>query len=117
MGCRARERVAAKMDAMVPDGHGAAPRQAVIPRESGIQYAANFRFYHGRLGILDHPLSRMMTMVGVACWHSSNATPHSRGAMRPSYGRRSPRKNRGRRESRVPVAPAGAPGGVDARRA
>jgi hypothetical protein len=49
------------MDAMVPDGHGAAPRQVVIPRESGIQYAANFRFYHGRLGILDHPLSRMMT--------------------------------------------------------
>jgi hypothetical protein len=27
----------------------------------GIQYAAASRFYHPRSGILDHPLSRMMT--------------------------------------------------------
>jgi hypothetical protein len=33
----------------------------------GIQYAANFRFYHGRHGILDRPLSRAATTEFVAC--------------------------------------------------
>ena len=31
------------------------------PRMRGIQYAAAVRFDHWRLGILDHPLSRVMT--------------------------------------------------------
>src|SRR5258706_14242328 len=34
--------------------------------QRGIQYAAAFRFHHRRFGILDHPLSRMMTAEGVA---------------------------------------------------
>jgi hypothetical protein len=29
----------------------------------GIQYGAAFRFHHERRGILDHPLSRMMTAM------------------------------------------------------
>ena len=37
---------------------------------------------------------------------TSNATPHSRGAMRPSCARMLPLENRGRRESRVLAAPA-----------
>jgi hypothetical protein len=32
----------------------------------GIQYAAASRFHRYRLGVLDHPLSRMMTTEGVA---------------------------------------------------
>src|ERR1700687_3280587 len=31
------------------------------PRKRGIQYAAASRFYHKCAGILDHPLSRVMT--------------------------------------------------------
>jgi hypothetical protein len=37
----------------------------VIPAKAGIQYAAASRFYLRRLGILDHPLSRMMTADGI----------------------------------------------------
>jgi hypothetical protein len=40
----------------------AAPREAVIPR-AGIQYAAAFRFDCKCLGVLDHPLARVMTPV------------------------------------------------------
>src|ERR1700682_4055103 len=36
-------------------------RRRHTPRKRGIQYAAAFRFYRWRFGILDHPLSRMMT--------------------------------------------------------
>jgi hypothetical protein len=39
---------------------------------------------------------------------ATNALPRSRGAMRPSCAKSCPSKNRGRRESRVPVAPAAA---------
>jgi len=47
------------------------------PRKRGIQYAADFRFHCWRLGILDHPLSRMMTAEGVAhC--AARSTAHSR---------------------------------------
>jgi hypothetical protein len=43
----------------------------------GIQYAAASRFYHRLLGILDHPLSRMMMTVAFANTpsHSRNAKP------------------------------------------
>jgi hypothetical protein len=34
---------------------------AVIPAKAGIQYAAAYRLITGVSGILDHPLSRMMT--------------------------------------------------------
>src|SRR5579863_5751685 len=36
------------------------------PRKRGIQYAAASRFNRTVSGILDHPLSRMMTAVGLA---------------------------------------------------
>jgi hypothetical protein len=36
-------------------------KKTVIPANAGIQYAAGFRFHHWRLGILDHPLSRVTT--------------------------------------------------------
>jgi hypothetical protein len=36
------------------------PRTAVIPAKAGIQYAAAYRS-NTSSGILDHPLSRMMT--------------------------------------------------------
>jgi hypothetical protein len=32
-----------------------------MPAKAGIQYAVLFRVNHKRRGILDHPLSRMMT--------------------------------------------------------
>jgi hypothetical protein len=35
----------------------------VIPANAGIQYAAALRSITGVSGILDHPLSRMMTAV------------------------------------------------------
>ena len=45
----------------------AAPQRFVIPRaKRGIQYAAASRFHHWRLGVLDHPLSRVMTVENVA---------------------------------------------------
>src|SRR5260370_39360857 len=34
------------------------------PRKAGIQYAGASRFYHWRSGILDHPRSRVTTVVG-----------------------------------------------------
>jgi hypothetical protein len=37
-------------------------KQPSYPAKRGIQYAAAFRFHHWRFGILDHPLSRMMTV-------------------------------------------------------
>src|SRR5882724_13444904 len=45
---------------------GAAPQEVVIPANAGIQYAAALRFHHERLGILDHPLSRVMTVESAA---------------------------------------------------
>jgi hypothetical protein len=39
-----------------------ATRSIVIPAKAGIQYAAAFEIKRRRLGILDHPLSRMMTL-------------------------------------------------------
>jgi hypothetical protein len=36
--------------------------KTVIPAKAGIQYAAAHRVYGGRARILDHPLSRMMTI-------------------------------------------------------
>jgi hypothetical protein len=42
-------------------------REAVIVRlDRTIQYAAASRFHHECLGLLDHPLSRVMTTEGVA---------------------------------------------------
>jgi hypothetical protein len=76
------------------------------PRKRSIQYAAASRFHHRRLGILDHPLSRMMTTESVACSRSLNALPPSRRAKAPELYENHPPKIRGRRESRVPAAPA-----------
>ena len=42
----------------------AAPQTVVIPAKAGIQYAAASRFITDFSGILDHPLSRVMTSVG-----------------------------------------------------
>jgi hypothetical protein len=48
------------------------------PRESGgIQYAANFRFYHGRLGILDRPLSQATTKNSRHCEERSDEAIHA----------------------------------------
>jgi hypothetical protein len=51
------------------------------PRMRGIQYAAASRFHHDRLGVLDHPLSRVMTVRRVgkaqACPPSSFALTDS----------------------------------------
>jgi hypothetical protein len=47
-------------------------RSRHTPRKRSIQYAANCRFYHRRLGILDHPLSRMVTTESVARSHFIN---------------------------------------------
>ena len=76
-------------------------------RECGYPVRCGFSFQHRRLGILDHPLSRMMTTESVARSRSSNALPRSRGTKRPSYARTiRPPNIRGRRESRVLGAPA-----------
>src|ERR1700720_2436454 len=45
------------------DVDGAATHYRHTPRKRGIQYAAVPRFHHKRSGILDHPLSRMMTLL------------------------------------------------------
>src|ERR1700677_1393116 len=57
----------------------------------GIQYAAASRFHHPRSGILDHPLSRMMTtdvsdriQIQTAAF-LAGTVPRSRRAMRPSF--------------------------------
>jgi hypothetical protein len=42
------------------------PPMAVKPAHAGIQYAAACRFHHRRLGVLDHPLSRMMAIEFLA---------------------------------------------------
>ncbi len=39
---------------------------SVIPAKAGIQYAAASRLIAGVSGILDHPLSRVMTTEGFA---------------------------------------------------
>jgi hypothetical protein len=44
---------------------------AVIPAKAGIQYAAAPRFYRRPLGILDHPLSRMMTAMSAGTFHTN----------------------------------------------
>jgi len=41
------------------------PSLAVIPRESGYAVRCGFAIYHWYSGILDHPLSRVMTAVSV----------------------------------------------------
>jgi hypothetical protein len=46
------------------DGFVASPDAFVF--ESVIQYAAVSRLYHWRSGILDHPLSRVMTNIETA---------------------------------------------------
>jgi hypothetical protein len=56
-------------------------------RECGYPVRCGFSFQHRRLGILDHPLSRMMTTESVARSRSSNALPRSRGTKRPSHAR------------------------------
>jgi hypothetical protein len=55
----------------------------------GIQYAAVSRFHHLRSGILDHPLSRMMT-AGVCHgfdFDLTDAGSRSRRAVRPSFAK------------------------------
>ena len=80
-------------------------RDRHTPRKRSIQYAAASRFHHWHLGILDRPLSRAMTVEGVAHSYSSDTTSLPRGAVRPSCAFIS-RPNRGRGERRVPAAPA-----------
>ena len=41
-------------------------KESHTPRMRGIQYAAASRFHHWRLGILDHPHSRVMTRGGLS---------------------------------------------------
>jgi hypothetical protein len=43
------------------DTEGVAPQKVVIPAKAGIQYAAASRIRITVSGILDHPLSRVMT--------------------------------------------------------
>ena len=62
---------------------GSATTGRHTPRKRGIQYAAASRFDHGRLGILDRPLSRATTTENVACPHSSHTLPLSRDALSP----------------------------------
>ena len=46
----------------LPDGHGAAPQQAVVPRACGVSSTPRLlESVTNGSGILDHPLSRMMT--------------------------------------------------------
>jgi hypothetical protein len=52
-----------------------APQQAVIPAHAGIQYSEASRFHHQRSGILDHPLSRMMTKVSVIASEAKRSNP------------------------------------------
>jgi hypothetical protein len=40
--------------------------QSVMPAKAGIQYAAAFMEYTGIMRLLDHPLSRVMTVESVA---------------------------------------------------
>jgi hypothetical protein len=101
------------------------------PRKRGIQCAASSQLNRRCSGILDHPLSRMMTGVGVDERHLNSSfrgalkartpnppptslfkqphgwpatPPRSRGAMRPSCARPLA-QNRGRGERRVPLHP------------
>ena len=58
------------------------------PRKRGIQYAAASRVNVNISGILDHPLSRMITaweVLKVSNVRQPNTPSHSRGASRPSY--------------------------------
>jgi hypothetical protein len=48
---------------------------AVIPAKAGIQYAASSQFSHERLGILDRPPSRTMT-VEIVCGRNSAFSRH-----------------------------------------
>src|SRR5258708_28689911 len=88
------------------DGDGllcrfASPQGAVIVRlDRTIQYAAAFRFYHSCLGILDHPLSRVMTTENVARSSSGHTSAFSRRDAPEGCVKRSPCKNRWRGESR-----------------
>jgi hypothetical protein len=53
----------------------------------GIQYAAAFRFRHRRLGILDYPLSRMMTTECTSAASSSRAQAKQSQLARYETGR------------------------------
>jgi hypothetical protein len=46
------------------------------------------------------------SLLAMTAIQFQNMTPHSRGAMHPSFARQCPSINRGRRECRVPNAPA-----------
>src|SRR5882724_7702928 len=50
--------------------------------QRGIQYAAASRFYRGCSGILDHPLSRVMTAVENPRPKNKSAKPHGRWSAR-----------------------------------
>ena len=48
----------------------------VVPAKAGIQYAAASRFITSASGILDHPLSRVMTVGHVAAHDQSAIAPY-----------------------------------------
>src|SRR5436190_18139182 len=50
----------------------------VIPANAGIQYAAAYRSITAVSGILDHPLSRMMTVIGAELPPHPEKFPHQR---------------------------------------
>jgi len=63
-------------------------RKSSYPGEAGIQYAEASRVYINVFGILDRPLSRMMTareVLKVSNVRQPNTHSHSRGALRPSH--------------------------------
>jgi hypothetical protein len=53
------------------------------PAKAGYPVRRSFSIHHQRSGILDHPLSRMMTAGCVVCSHSSNMHVSSRDALAP----------------------------------
>ena len=83
-------------------------RRPSYSAHAGYPVRRSFSIHHQRSGILDHPLSRMMTARCAACSRSLNAPPLSRGAMRPRFATHVPQKIRGR--SATPRGEQGKPG-------
>jgi hypothetical protein len=63
--------------------HSATPPWPSYPAKAGYPVRRSFSIHHQRSGILDHPLSRMMTAGYVACSRSSNVHVSSRDALAP----------------------------------
>src|SRR6202011_6073514 len=110
------------------------PKRPSHPRMRGVQYAAASRFHHRRLWNTGSPglkpgdddcgcgafetviaseakqsieqQERMDCFVASLLAMTSNTTPRSRGAMRPSFCKNVRPKRRGRGECRAPNAPA-----------